>query len=162
MNKSTNIIVYLIFITLLLQSCSRTKANNDDLPGVQIEPNKINSDFVIFEDPVGGSANSHKNNEFLIVRVTNLVDSQIKFSAGFVKLFAMTDDKWKEVDNLMNRPDADVSLPTAKEFPPGMDVTVIPWIPDLTGPTKVRIFFEGLNVDTGEEVGAYTDFILLP
>jgi hypothetical protein len=111
---------------------------------------------------VGGSANSHKNNEILIVRVTNLIDSQISFSPGFVKLFAKIENNWKEVDNLMNRPDNEVRLPTAKEFPPGMDVIVIPWVPDITKPMEVRIFFDGLNVDTGEKVGAYTDFTLLP
>lgn len=145
-----------------LQGCSLSSIDKEKLPGIDVKSDKTNTNFLVFEDPVGGSANTHKNNEFLAITVKNLVESQIEFSAGFVSLFAQTDDGWMKIDNLMNRPDTAVRLPTTKEFPPGMVVTVIPWIPDMKEPTQVRIFFEGQNVDTGEKVGAYTDFTLLP
>jgi hypothetical protein len=152
----------MLFVLVVLQGCSLTSAEKDRLPGIEVKPDKTNTEFIIYEDPVGGSANSHKNNEFLIVSVKNQVDTQIKFSPGFVKLFVKTNHGWEEIDDLLMQPEVDERLPTTEEFPPGMDVSVIPWIPDLKEPTQVRIFFEGRNVDTGDQVGAYTDFMLLP
>ena len=149
----------MIFVLVALQGCS---SNMDRLPGIDVKPDKTNTDFIIYEDPVGGSANTHKNNEVLAIDVKNLVDSQIEFSAGFVSLYAQTDDGWVKIDNLMKRPEFAVRLPTTEDFPPGMVVTVIPWIPGMAETTQVRIFFEGQNVDSGEIVGAYWDFELLP
>jgi len=146
---------------LVVQGCS-SSSSKDDLPGIDINIDKINTDFIIFEDPIGGSANSHRNNEFLIIRVKNLSDSQIEFSPGYIKLFAKTNDGWVEIEDLLTQPKVDEWLPTTGEFPPGMDVTVIPWIPDIEEPTPVRIFFIGQNVGTGEKVGAYMDIELLP
>jgi hypothetical protein len=152
----------MFFILVTLRGCSLSSAEKDKLPGIEVKPDKTNTDFIIFEDPVGGSANTHKNNEFLLIRVKNLVESQIKFSPGFVSLYAQTGDGWVEIDNLMKRPETEVRLPTTEEFPPGMDVSVIPWVPGMAKATPVRIFFEGQNVGTGEKVGAYVDFELLP
>lgn len=152
----------MLFILVALQGCSSASAEKDRLPGIKVKPDKINTDFMIYEDPVGGSANTHKNNDVLAIDVKNLVDSQIEFSPGYIKLFAKAKHGWEEIEDLMMQPDFAELLPTTEEFPPGMIVTVIPWIPDLKESTKVRIFFEGQNVDTGEKVGAYTDFTLLP
>lgn len=153
-------IVLLIFVAL--QGCSSSSAKMDRLPGIEIKPDKINTDFVIFEDPIGGSANTHKNNELLAITVKNLTDSQIEFSPGYIKLFAKAENGWVEIENLMRRAEFEERLPTTKEFPPGMIVTVIPWIPDMAKITPIRIFFEGRNVGTGEKVGAYLDFELRP
>jgi hypothetical protein len=152
----------ILFILVAFQGCSSTSADKDRLPGIEVKSDNINTDFVIYEDPVVGSANTHKNDDVFAISVKNLADSQIEFSSGFVSLFAQNDNGWFEIDNLMDRPDTSVRLPTTEKFPPGMIVPVIPWIPDLKEPTTVRIFFEGQNVDTGEKVGAYTDFTLLP
>jgi hypothetical protein len=155
--------IYLMFFILVaLQGCSLSSTGKEKLPDIDVKPDEINTDFLVFEDPVGGSANTHKNNEFLAITVKNLVDSQIEFSPGYIKLFAKTKNGWEEIEDLMMQPEFAERLPTTKEFPPGMIVTLIPWIPDLKEPTQVRIFFEGQNVDTGDKVGAYTDFTLLP
>jgi hypothetical protein len=152
----------MLFILVVLQGCSLTSAEKDRLPGIEVKPDKTNTDFIIYEDPVVGSANTHKNNDIFAINVKNQVDSQIKFSQGFVKLFAKTNNGWEEIEDLMKQPEIDMRLPTTEKFPGGMLVTVIPWIPDLKEPTQVRIFFEGQNVDTKEEVGAYMDLTLLP
>ncbi len=161
MRPQCKTIFLLLFMILVVQGCS-SSSSKKDLPGIDINTDKINTDFIIFEDPIGGSANSHKNNEFLIIRVKNLSDSQIEFSPGYIKLFAKVEDSWVPIDNFMKRPEIVERLPTTDEFPPGMDVTVIPWIPDMEEPTPVRIFFIGQNVGTGEKVGAYMDIELLP
>jgi hypothetical protein len=155
-------IFHMLVILVTLQGCSFLSAEKDKLPGIEVKPDKTNTDFIIFEDPIGGSANTHKNNEFLALTVKNLVESQIEFSPGYIKLFTKTEDGWVEIEDLMGQPEFKERLPTAKEFPPGMIVTVIPWIPELSKATPVRIFFEGENVKTGEKVGAYWDFELLP
>jgi hypothetical protein len=152
----------MLFALIALQGCSSSSAEKDRLPGIEVKPDKTNTDFIIFEDPVGGSANTHKNNEFLAITVKNLVDSQIVFSPGYIKLFAKTEDGWVEIEDLMRQPEFEEQLPTTKEFPPGMIVTVIPWIPGMAKATPIRIFFEGQNVGTGEKVGAYMDFELNP
>ena len=151
-----------MLFVLAFQGCASPTAETDNLPGIEAKSDKINTDFIIFEDPVGGSANTHKNNEFLAITVKNLVDSQIEFSPGFVNLFAKTEDGWVEIEDLIRQPEFEERLPTTEEFPPGMIVTVIPWIPGMAEPTPIRIYFEGQNVDTGEKVGAYWDFTLLP
>lgn len=152
----------MLLILVAFQGCSSSMSEIDRLPGIDIKPDNTNTDFIVFEDPIGGSANTHKNNNLLAITVKNLSDSQIEFSPGFVSLFAQTEDGWTKIDNLMKRPEFAVRLPTTEEFPPGMDVTVIPWIPEMEKPTPVRIFFIGQNVGTGEKVGAYMDFTLLP
>jgi len=162
MMKYRSIIIFIMFFALASHSCSSSTTDIDRLPGIEADSDKINTDFTIFEDPVGGSANTHKNNELLAITVKNLVDSQIVFSPGYIKLFAKSKDGWVEIEDRMRQPEFEERLPTTKEFPPGMIVTVIPWIPGMSDPTPVRIFFEGQNVGTGEKVGAYLDFTLLP
>jgi hypothetical protein len=152
-------ITLLLFVLVALQGCS---SKMDRLPGIDVNSNKTNTDFIIYEDLMAGSANTHTNNKFLAINVKNLTDSQIEFSAGFVSLFTKTDDGWVKISNLMRRPEFAVRLPTTEDFPPGMIVTVIPWIPGMEKATTVRIFFVGQNVDTDEKVGAFWDFDLYP
>lgn len=162
MKTKNPLIYFMLLILVAFQGCSSSTSEIDRLPGIDIKPDNTNTDFIVFEDPIGGSANTHKNDNLLAITVRNLSDSQIKFSPGYIKLFAKTNDGWVEIEDLLNQPKVEEWLPTTEEFPPGMVVTVIPWIPEMEKPTPVRIFFIGQNVGTGEKVGAYMDFTLLP
>lgn len=147
---------------LIIQGCASQSSEAESLPGVDVEPGRINTDFTVYEDPVGGSANTHKNNEILAVDVKNQGNTQINFLPGFVKIFAKIDDQWTPIDNVIRYPEIERILPTTKDFPPGMIVSVIPSILNMTEPTLIRIFLEGELVDSNQKVGAYMDVKLLP
>ena len=152
----------LLFV-LNMQGCALQSSEVENLPGIDVEPDKINTDFTVYEDPVIASANTHKNNELLIVTIKNLGDNRIRFSpSGHVKIYAKVDDEWIDVYNAMSYPETDLVLVPTKDFPPGMDESVIPSISNMTEPTLIRIFLEGELVDTNEKVGAYLDVRLLP
>jgi hypothetical protein len=153
---------YLALVSMILSSCNLQVATSGKLPGIDIDSSRVNTYFVIFEDPIGGSANSHRNGEFLDITAKNLTDQTIIFLPGYIHIFSQEGGSWIPVVNAMAYPVSNQVLPPTEIFPPGMVDTVIPSIPGLKAPTTIRIYFVGQVQGTDEKVGAYMDLTLLP
>ena len=163
--KITSVLCFTSYIMALvfLPSCS-THTTGGQMPGVDIAPDKVNTYFIVFEDPVVKSTNSHKNNEILSVSAKNLSDQTIVFLPGYIHIFARSNHSWLLIENAMTYYPEGTSrlLPPTEVFPPGMDVSVVPYFPGMEKNTKIRVYFVGQLQDSGEKVGAYMDVKLLP
>jgi len=153
----------LVILLFFFASCNaKDNRNPNDLPGITIPLEKMNTNFVIEDLPV--KANSHENDKRLDLVLRNLSDKTIVFSSDFgLSIFAFQDQAWNLVQNSMNYANSEKVLPTSDAFPPGLVAIAYPYIPGLMGPTKIRIVMIGHdeNSDT-EVVGAYIDITLLP
>jgi hypothetical protein len=82
-----------------MQGCEFQSSEVENLPGVDVEPSRVNTDFTFYEDLVGGSANTHENNEFLAVTIKNPGKNRIRFSPpDHIKIFAKIDNEWTRLE----------------------------------------------------------------
>ncbi|RMG33959.1 MAG: hypothetical protein D6732_11085 [Methanobacteriota archaeon] len=153
----------LLVLALGISGCS-SHAAEMYIPGIDVDTDKVNTHFVVYEDPIVASTNSHKNNEILSITAKNLTDKTIVFSPGYIHIFAKSGSSWVPIENTMiyYPPDADQILPPAKEYPPGLDDSIVPYFPEMKKPTRIRVYLVGQIEDTGEKVGAYMDLTLQP
>jgi hypothetical protein len=153
-------------LAVLLFFSASCNANNNrkpnDLPGMTIPLEEMNTAFVIEDLPLLG--NSHKNGEYFELAVRNLSDKTIVLPNDYgLSIFAFQDQIWNLVNNRNNYADSENLLLTSDAFPPGLAVVAYPYIPSLLEPTKLRIVMIGHNENSVTEVvGAYIDIILLP
>jgi len=152
----------ILSVLLMFGVVGCSKSQFDELPGIKLDADKVNSVFIVYEDPVGGSANTHKNGEYLAVTGKNKGESNILFSPDSLKIFAKNDGEWVQIENRIRSAHATAVLASEKEFPPGMIIAVAPYVPDMQTPTSIRIFLEGCVEGTNEPIAAYWDITLQP
>jgi len=161
--KTIYTLIISILAVLITFSCNNKSQGNVDLPaGVNVAPDKMNK-FILLGDS-SEMANSHKNNETLDLQIVNLSDKSVVFPDNYgVKIFTKNEGKWTEVQNNFYNAGAINLLPTKSAYPPGLSLTVLPYIPNLSSPLQIRIIIAGnLENTNGESIGAYLDVTLKP
>ncbi len=154
--------VALFLILFISTSCKGSLEGLENLPNVGVSRNKINTNFIIYEDPVASNLNTHKNDEYLAVSVQNNSADIIVFHPQFVKIYVWENDQWISAENAILYPENDLVLPARSESPFVMEVVVFPSVPNISDGTPFLIFFTGEVQSTGEKVGAYLEVVLSP
>ena len=152
----------LVWLAVACGSCTPVGIDNNKLPGINISISEMNIAFRIDDPPA--VKNSHKNDEILTLQAKNLSDIPIIFPGDLgLKIFRKQDKDWIRVDNLMHSPVGEITLATNNDFPPGVVVMVIPYIPTIQTPETIRIVLVGHKSDSPSDlVGAYIDILLSP
>jgi hypothetical protein len=161
MYAKTKISVLLVTFLFLISSCStKNDRNSNDLPGITISVEEMNTAFVIEDDPI--TANSHENNKRLSLVIRNLSDKTIVFPSDYgLRIFEFQDQMWNIVQNRMGYAESEKVLLPYDVFPPGLTAVAYPNIPGLLEPARIRIVMVGHYENSDSEVvGAYIDITL--
>jgi hypothetical protein len=162
----------LLFVLLGFSvSCTAIGDNSNDLPGVTIPLQEMNTAFMLEDDPI--LANSHKNGQDLALVMRNLSHKTIVLPSDYgLIIFEFQNQSWNPVENGFLYTGGDKKLPTSDAFPPGLMAIAYPYIPGLSEPTDIRIvmigYYENSDLATigyhenRAGVGAYLDITLLP
>ena len=153
----------MLFSFLALASCvNKQKPTAEPLPGLLIKSESINTYIKLNDSPE--MVNSYKNNDTLDLQIINLSDKSIVFPENFgVKVLAKDGEKWVEVQNNFYNSGGSFVLPTKKDYPLGLLVTVMPFIPNQSSQETLRVIIVGhVENNDSEQVGAYTDVVIKP
>jgi hypothetical protein len=156
------VVLVILWIMLMIGSC--TSDNQSPLlvaPGIDVKEKNWNTAFRLRDDPA--FANTHKNGETLFLRVENLSKETIIFPDDFgVKLFITDDQEWIGVQNNVYYTGPNY-LPVKSEYPLGLVINVLPYVPNLASPRSIRVIVVGYAQDNNKEIlGAYLDVPLNP
>jgi hypothetical protein len=146
---------------VLLSSCSvRNHESQDAVPGVPIPFSEMNTRIILNESV--GMNEVFAKMKIIDLHLENLSNRSISFPPNYnLMIFIKNNDMWDPVENTYYYPDSgSLFLPTKKEYPPGMIVSLSPELKQALSPVTLRILVMGTIVDTGEKVGAYLDIIL--
>ena len=159
MNK-TFVITITLFILSVLISCRNSNLSSD-IQGVNVDENNWNTSFVLRDDPA--LLNTHKNGETLFLRIDNLSDETIVFPDDFgVKVITNDGQNWIGIQNNIYYTGPKY-LPIRKDYPLGLIITVLPYIPDLPSSTTIRIIIVGYAENNDkDQLGSYLDIMLNP
>jgi hypothetical protein len=152
--------VILAFLIILATSCGRS--GDEKFPGINIPIVEMNKAFIVDDPPI--MANSHKNNNSIILQLKNLSKNKIILTDSYgIKIFKKEAQNWIQIENNQGYSSGETVLQPYKEFPLGLLPDATPFILDLNKPIIIRIVFIGYE-DTPEAktVGAYYEFTLLP
>jgi len=152
----------LIAAAFFLVCCTPATATPGPLPGIDIPPDRMIT-WIKLEDS-REMGNSHQNGELLGLELINISDKAIVFPGDFgVRVLTWGGVKWTDVSNNSFTGSQLHSLPTTSEYPLGLIIETLPYVPGLSKPVEIRIIVVGHIGDMdGEQVGAYIDVPLNP
>lgn len=151
----------LIFLSLLIASCGLNNSAKD-LPGVVVPLNKMNTEFILI-DP--GTGNSYRNEEMLFLGIQNKSDHSIVLPQDYgIKIFVHRGNGWEPVENIMQYPEGETQLSSAKKGPLSFTTTgIVPQIPDMKNAETIRVVMVGHSEnDEKNKVGAFVDIKINP
>ena len=161
MNK-TFIISSILFTVFLLTSCSHDRQSPSiNIPDVDVQEENWNTSIKLVDDPV--LSNSHKNEDSLTLRLENLSDVPIVFPENFdIKVITWDGQSWESIQNNFYNAGSKI-LPTKSSYPLGLLVSALPYIPNLSSSTSIRVIVVGHAQNNDKEsLGAYIDVVLNP
>ncbi len=146
----------------LLVCCVPNSATPGSLPGIDIPPDRMNT-WIKLEDS-REMGNSHQNGDLMQIHLINLSDKPIVFPGDFgIRVLTWDGGKWTDISNNFFNGSQPYYLPTTSEYPLGLNVGELPYVPGLSTPIEIRIIVVGHVGDMdGEQVGAYIDVPLNP
>jgi hypothetical protein len=159
--KSFRLLALLIAMTLVT-SCSRSGGSAAvEIPGVDVKAQNWNTLFKLTDDPI--LSNSHKNGDPLMLHLQNSSSTPIVFPDNYgLGVLSKEGDRWVSVVNNFYNAGSDY-LPTRDSWPSGVIVTALPYIPNLSAPTTIRVYVVGHQEKKSDDLlGAYLDFTLQP
>ena len=154
-------LLFTLFLFFFLSSCG-VVSPKEMMPGINIPVDEMNTDFRLYSDIT--SMNSFRNGEYILLDLRNISENALVFPYDLnIKIFYWHTDQWKLVENQLGYPTRDLILLTEEEFKPGLNVGMMPFIPDMKEKTTIRIVVVGSVEDhPKDEVAAYLDVVLKP
>lgn len=147
----------------VISSCQVLHAGNTQpFPGAQLAAGNVNSQIVLLDSPE--LLNSHRNGDVLSLVLMNLSNQDVVFADNFgVRVTRPASVGGNDIQNSFYNAGAPFVLPPKRDYPLGQQLSVIPFIPDLTQPDQVRVAVLGhMDSMEGQEVAAYIDITILP
>jgi hypothetical protein len=149
----------LILLVFLTACSSRGSSSIESMPGAPISLSEMNKVIELRESL--GMVDIFNAVGTLDFYLTNLSDGLIEFDQDFgSSIFMKTENGWEQVENTFNYSGDGTILPTKKQYPPGLVISVKPALSQKTRPITLRILVLGTIADTGKSVGAYIDVLI--
>lgn len=151
----------LIVLSLLIASCGLKNSSND-LPGVNVPVDNMNTEFILI-DP--GTGNSYRNGEMLFLGIKNKSDHSIIFPQDYgIKIFVHQGNDWEPVENIMQYPEGETQLSSTKNDPLSFTTTgIVPMIPNMKNSETIRVVMVGHpENDEKNQEGAFVDIKISP
>lgn len=147
----------MIFLFLVLLLACTPQATQEPTLAPGVPDNELNTKIALKESL--GMKDVYDAIGTIDLQLENLSDGPVLFPSDFnAEIYLQRDMKWEKVNNIFGYPTGDNVLPTKKEFPPGILVSVAPDLTQITArPIILRVIVTGTLQNSGKKVGAYID-----